>query len=155
MTDNNKIILCGFHHARLPVADLERSFDWYATHLGYERDFDFKKDGKVIAWALLHPSGGPPLVIALDSTRAACLADFPSLAFAVPDEATLQSLSATFEAAGVTTGGIQRALAGFKLPFVRDPDGHLIGFYMTGERERQPETARRGKLKRPHFPKIA
>ena len=56
MTVKNKIALCGFHHARLPVSDLERSFEWYATHLGYERDFDFKKDGKVVAWALLHPS---------------------------------------------------------------------------------------------------
>ena len=155
MSKNNEITLCGFHHARLPVSDLERSFAWYAAFLGYERDFDFKKDGKVVAWALLHPSGGPPLVIALDSARALCMADFPSLAFAVPNEETLQSLHAAFDAAGVASGGIQQALAGFKLPFVRDPDGHLIGFYMTGERERQPKTSRKGSLKRPHFPKIA
>jgi hypothetical protein len=34
----------------------------------------------------------------------------------------------------VKHGGIQPALVGIKLPFVQDPDGHLLGFYVIGER---------------------
>ena len=44
-----------------PVADLERSFAWYGGLLGYQRDFDFKDGGKVVAYALKHPAGGTPL----------------------------------------------------------------------------------------------
>ncbi len=137
MTDN-AIRLAGAHHVRLPVADLDRSFAWYGGLLGYQRDFDFKTDGRIVAYALKHPGGGPPLVLALDPARAAAAAGLQGLAFAVPDEATLHRLTALFDANGVRHAGIQGALAGSKLPFVEDPDGHLIGFYMTGERERQP-----------------
>ncbi|MEO6339871.1 MAG: VOC family protein [Caulobacteraceae bacterium] len=136
MTD--AISLCGTHHVRLPVADLERSFAFYGGLLGYQRDFDFKAEGKVIAYALKHPAGGTPLVLALDPARAAAAAGLQGLAFGAPDEATLQRLMALFDANGVRHAGIQGALAGSKLPFVEDPDGHLIGFYMTGARERQP-----------------
>ena len=137
MTDN-AIRLAGAHHIRLPVADLERSFAWYGGLLGYQRDFDFKTDGRIVAYALSHPHGGPPLVLAHDPARAAAAAGLQGLALAVPDEAALRQLEALFDAHGVRHGGVQQALAGSKLPFVEDPDGHLIGFYMVGERERQP-----------------
>ena len=67
MTDN-AIRLAGAHHVRLPVADLDRSFAWYGGLLGYQRDFDFKTDGRIVAYALKHPGGGPPLVLAATST---------------------------------------------------------------------------------------
>jgi catechol 2,3-dioxygenase-like lactoylglutathione lyase family enzyme len=123
------------HHVRLPVCDLERSFRWYGELLGYERDFDFKNsNGETYAWALKHPSGGTSLVLVHDPERAKAASGFPYFSFGVPDEATIRELETIFDVASVKHGGVQPALVGIKLPFVQDPDGHLLGFYVIGER---------------------
>ena len=124
------IRLCATHHVRLPVADLERSFRWYSQLLGYERDFDFRAEGEIVGWALKHPRGGPRLVLWLDAERAKSASGFPYFSFGVADEATIRQLEAACNASGIQHGGVQPALVGVKLPFVRDPDGHLLGFYI-------------------------
>ena len=127
--------LCATHHVRLPVSDLEQSFRWYAELLGYERDFDFKNsNGETYAWALKHPNGGTSLVLVRAPRRAEVASGFPYFAFGVADEATIRQLEAIFNAKSVKHGGVQPALVGVKLPFVEDPDGHLLGFYVIGER---------------------
>jgi catechol 2,3-dioxygenase-like lactoylglutathione lyase family enzyme len=126
--------LCATHNVRLPVSNLEQSFRWYAELLGYERDFDFKNDnGEIYAWALKHPNGGTRLVLMHDPERARAASGFPYFSFGVPDEATIRRLAACFDARGIRHGGVQAALVGFKLPFVQDPDGHLLGFYVIAE----------------------
>ncbi len=127
--------LVGMHNVRLPVADLERSFKWYKEFLGYQRDFEFKRpDGSVSAWALEHQDGGTPLVLVLDPDRAKSARGFPFLSFGVPDESTIRQLEARFDSKGIKHGGVHPAFVGLKLPFVEDPDGHLIGFFMVGRR---------------------
>jgi len=69
-----------------------------------------------------------------DPERARAARGFPYFSFGVPDETTVRQLETAFNAKGVKHGGIQPALVGIKLPFVQDPDGHLLGFYVIGER---------------------
>jgi catechol 2,3-dioxygenase-like lactoylglutathione lyase family enzyme len=129
--------LCGTHHVRLPVRDIDRSLAWYADLLGYERDFPFKDGERVLGWAIKHPRGGPSIVLMLDPERAVSSSGFPFFAFGLPDEEDVRQMERRLDERGVRHGGFQKALVGIKLPFVEDPDGHLLGFYVVRERGEQ------------------
>ena len=128
-------ILAGIHHVRLPVSDLARSVEWFSELLRYELDFPFKDGDRIIGWALLHPAGGPPLTLMHDPVRAVNCAGFQYFSFGMPDEQAIDAMAARLDQRGIAHGGVQKALAGVKLPFVEDPDGHLLGFYMIGPRD--------------------
>lgn len=128
-------VLAGTHHVRLPVRDVERSVAWYSDLLGYERDFPFNDGERVLGWALKHSAGGPALALIHDPVRAASGAGFAYFAFGMPDEQAIQALCLRLDARGISHGGVQKALAGIKLPFVEDPDGHHLGFYKIGPRD--------------------
>jgi catechol 2,3-dioxygenase-like lactoylglutathione lyase family enzyme len=119
--------LLGIHHVRLPVADLARSFAFFAGVLGYERDFDFPGER---GWALRHPEGGPNLVLWHDPALAVASAGFPWFSIGLPSARAVTDLAAELDRRGIRHGGVQPAFVEVKLPFVRDPDGHLIGFYV-------------------------
>ncbi|HEV2068956.1 MAG TPA: VOC family protein [Acidimicrobiales bacterium] len=53
--------LVGVHHLKVPVRDLKRSRDWYASRLGYEATTEFVEDGKLMGVGLSQPNGGPEL----------------------------------------------------------------------------------------------
>ena len=38
-------MISGFHHVKLPVADVARSRDWYGRVLGFEVALEFIEDG--------------------------------------------------------------------------------------------------------------
>ncbi len=69
-------VLSGFHHVKMPVADVARSRDWYQRVLGFEQELEFVEDG-VLIWrsALLgrnigpHPGGSARGVLALGRWR--------------------------------------------------------------------------------------
>ena len=69
-----------------------------------------------------------------DPQRAANCAGFPFFSFGMPDETAIETVLRRLDARGIVHGGVQKALAGVKLPGVLDPDGHLLGFYMIGPR---------------------
>jgi catechol 2,3-dioxygenase-like lactoylglutathione lyase family enzyme len=122
--------LVGIHHLRLPVADLARSFAFFSDLLGYERDFDFPGEGGPSGWALRHTDGGPDLVLWHHPALAAATAGFPWFSIGLPSAQAVADLAAELDRRGIAHGGVQRAFVEVKLPFVRDPDGHLIGFYV-------------------------
>lgn len=75
--------LCGVHHVKLPVADVQASRDWYCRVLGFQPELDFVEDGTLMGVGLSHP-GGPRLGLRCDRDRTAALVGFDPLALAVP-----------------------------------------------------------------------
>jgi catechol 2,3-dioxygenase-like lactoylglutathione lyase family enzyme len=128
----------GIHHVRLPVADLERSVLWYRELLGFERDFPFRRDGVIYAWALKHVASGLSLTLMHEPTLARSTSGFPYVSFLLPDEAAVRALAQALDSRGIAHADVVPGLAGLKLLDVCDPDGHLIGFYQAGARVRQP-----------------
>jgi catechol 2,3-dioxygenase-like lactoylglutathione lyase family enzyme len=128
--NNHATMLCGAHHIRIPVSDLEAAVQWFAETLGYHRGFPFQTDGAINGWALQHVNGGPSVALIQDPVRAKACSGFPLFAFGVPDEETVVRLAAHLDACGVPHGGVQTALVKVKLPFVQGPDGILFGFYV-------------------------
>jgi catechol 2,3-dioxygenase-like lactoylglutathione lyase family enzyme len=122
--------LTGVHHVRLPVTDLECSYEFWRDVLGYEREFDLPGPDGPLGWALKHPAGGPNIVLWRDPERAAASSGFPWLAIGLPSSRDVVNLADELDRRGIQHGGVQDALVEIKLPFVRDPDGHLIGFYV-------------------------
>ncbi len=122
--------LLGIHHVRLPVTDLARSFAFFADLLGYERDFDFPGEDGPSGWALRHAEGGPNIVLWRDPELAAATAGFPWFSIGVTSAQAVADLAAELDRRGIAHDGVQPAFVEVKLPFVHDPDGHLIGFYV-------------------------
>ena len=59
----------GFHHVKLPVADVARSRDWYRRVLGFEVTLEFVEDGTLMGLALSDPGGSAQLAIRRDPAR--------------------------------------------------------------------------------------
>ena len=123
--------LDGVHHVKLPVTDLGRSIDWYASRLGYQVALEFREHGRRTGVSLAHPRGGPMfgLVDAPDKARAA--AGFDYISIGVPDRARLVELAEHLSGLGEQHAGVHFATLGWILPMLHDPDGHEIRFYST------------------------
>jgi catechol 2,3-dioxygenase-like lactoylglutathione lyase family enzyme len=123
--------LTGLHHVRLPVSDLARSFAFWGELLGYERDFDFPGPDGPRGWALKHSLGGPRLVLWRDPGLAVASAGFSWFSLGLPSSRDVVDLAEELDRRGISHGGVQDAMVEVKLPSVADPDGHLVGFYVT------------------------
>jgi len=121
--------LAGVHHLKLPVRDLARSRDWYASRLGYAVAIEFVEGGKLVGYALRHPNGGPDLALRLDPARAAAAAGFDYFSIGVPSKAAIDRLAGRLSAQGEAHGGVHFASIGWILPVLHDPDGHDFRFY--------------------------
>ena len=74
----------GFHHVKLPVADLARSRDWYARVLGLQTHIEFAEGGVLMGVAMRDADGSIDLALRHDPPRAAALAGFDPLARGIP-----------------------------------------------------------------------
>jgi catechol 2,3-dioxygenase-like lactoylglutathione lyase family enzyme len=124
-------LLDGIHHVKIPVTDLARSRDWYASRLGYRVDVEFEEAGRLAGLLLRHPNGGPRLALRLDPGRSAGFADFDFFAIGVPTRAAIEDLARRLTDLGEQHAGVHRATAGWILPLLHDPDGHEVRFYTT------------------------
>ena len=122
--------MTGIHHVRLPVSDLARSRSFWEDVLGYVWDFDFPGEEGPAATALRHPDGGPNVVLWLDPERARASAGFAWFGIGLPSADAIEALRDDLDAHSIRHGGIQGAFVDIKLPFVEDPDGNLISFYV-------------------------
>ncbi len=129
MSVSDAPVLAGIHHLKLPVTDLARSLEWYRSRLGYDVEIEFVEQGKLMGYAMSHPSGGPPLGLRLDPERARAAAGFDYFAIGVPDRAAIEDLAGRLTALGEDHAGVHWASVGWILPLLHDPDGHEVRFY--------------------------
>ena len=122
--------ISGFHHVKLPVADVARSRHWYERVLGFQVTHEFVEDGVVMGLALADPGGAVQLALRLDPRRAAALADFDPVALAVPTRADIPRWRAHLDDLGEVHGGVVTgSQGGAVLVGLRDPDGIEIRLY--------------------------
>lgn len=122
-------VLAGVHHLKLPVADLARSVEWYASRLGYRLAVEFVEQGRLMGVALRHPNGGPELALRLDPDKAVASAGFDYFSIAVPGKQAIDDLAARLDEFGDPHAGVHFASIGWVLPHLHDPDGHEVRFY--------------------------
>jgi catechol 2,3-dioxygenase-like lactoylglutathione lyase family enzyme len=121
--------LDGIHHVKLPVADLDRTAEWYSSRLGYRLLIRFTKRGRDTGLVMGHPDGGPMLSFVHDPDRAARVAGFDYFSIGVRDKEALEAISARLAAFDDANAGIHFATIGWILPDTHDPDGHEVRFY--------------------------
>ncbi|HWW54680.1 MAG TPA: VOC family protein [Acidimicrobiales bacterium] len=125
--------LAGVHHLKLPVRDLARSEAWYQRTLGYRRAAEFVEGDELMGIGMTHPGGGPELGIRRDPARAEAAAGFDYFSIGVPDRAGIEALAVWLDHLGERHGGVHRAMRGWILPYLHDPDGHEVRFYTIEE----------------------
>src|SRR5690349_21470720 len=122
--------LSGFHHVKLPVADLSRSRDWYTAVLGLRVEIEFVEEGSLRGLALTDASGRLRLALRLDPVRAAALAGFDPVALQVPDRADVEAWRRRLDDLGRPHGGLVTGhKGGAVLIGLHDPDGIEIRLY--------------------------
>ncbi len=122
--------LSGFHHVKLPVADLDRSRAWYTSVLGLHVEIEFTEDGVVRGLALADATGAVQLALRHDPARAAALAGFDLVAIAVPTREGVQDWRRRLDELGQAHGGLVTGHnGGAVLIGLHDPDGIEIRLY--------------------------
>jgi catechol 2,3-dioxygenase-like lactoylglutathione lyase family enzyme len=122
--------LSGFHHVKLPVADLDRSRHWYTSVLGLSVDIEFTEDGVVRGLGLSDSGGSLRLALRHDPARAGAVAGFDLVALAVPTRDAVQAWLRRLDELGQPHGGVVTGhLGGSVLVGLHDPDGIEIRLY--------------------------
>jgi catechol 2,3-dioxygenase-like lactoylglutathione lyase family enzyme len=128
-------VLCGFHHVKLPVADVVRSRDWYQRTLGLHVDIEFVEDGMLMGVALRNPEGSVRIALRHDPVRAAAMADFDPIAWGVPSKADLDAWRTRLDRAGDAHGGVVEGHEGWVIVGLHDPDGVEVRLYTYERRD--------------------
>ncbi|MCA1823869.1 MAG: VOC family protein [Frankia sp.] len=128
--------LDGIHHVKLPVSDLQRSRDWYASRLGYRVSIEFVEQGQLMGLSMSHPNGGPEFALRLDPQRAEAAAGFDYFSISVPHKHALVVLATRLTELGESHAGIREGIVGWLLPGLHDLDGHEVRFYTTAAHRR-------------------
>lgn len=117
----------GVHYVRLPVRDVWASRDWYVAVLGCMPILDLEEESEVVGVVVRHTSG---LTIGLhrDAERAAALAGFSVLGFAVNGPVGLGPLARALDRLGVPHDPPAEGHLGEYLD-VPDPDGIIVRFH--------------------------
>lgn len=121
--------LAGVHHVKLPVSDLGRSIEWYATRFGYRVVIEFREGERLAGVSMVHPRGGPGLGLVEAPDLAKAAAGFDYFAIGVPDRAAMLALAEHLTALGDAHAGVHFATLGWILPLLHDPDGHEVRLY--------------------------
>jgi catechol 2,3-dioxygenase-like lactoylglutathione lyase family enzyme len=118
----------GYHHVKVPVSDVARSLQWYASVLGFESELEFTEDGTLRGVALYHPVADVRLALRHDPARAAALAGFDVTAMAVGTRQDLGLVAERARAAGAVASTVERGREGWTCDLT-DPDGIIVRLY--------------------------
>ncbi len=116
--------LAGIHHISLPVSNVARSADWYETAFGLAK-VDEVREANLHEITMVHPETGTTVVLRLDPPRAAALAGFDVLTFAVGTLDDLHAIQVHLDAHAIAHGAPRASGAGVHVN-VPDPDGILV-----------------------------
>jgi glyoxylase I family protein len=127
--------ISGLHHASLPVADAERSGDWYERVFGFVRVLIEEEEDRVTAVMLQHPTG-----IFLYLFRAGLTGQAPGrgigqpavLGFLVSGQPELVAWDQRLTELGIEHSGPRQAHLGWAMD-VLDPDGLPIQLHTREE----------------------
>jgi catechol 2,3-dioxygenase-like lactoylglutathione lyase family enzyme len=122
-------ILCGFHHVKLPVSDIQCSLEWYGRVLSLRVKIEFAEEGILKGVALADPGDTLQIALRHDPERVAGLAGFDPVALCVPATDGLREWQRRLESLGEPHGGIVTGHAGSVLVGLHDPDGIEIRLY--------------------------
>lgn len=125
--------LRGFHHVKLPVADVLRSRDWYCRVLGFEPEIDFIEDGVLMGVALRDEANSAHLAFRLAPERSTALAGFDPIALAVASSAELDTWARHLDDLEEPHGGIVNGHIGWVIVGLKDPDGIEVRLYTLEE----------------------
>jgi catechol 2,3-dioxygenase-like lactoylglutathione lyase family enzyme len=127
---NDAVTIVGVHHVRLPVSDIIRSRDWYASAFGFETRLTVEEEDRIAGVVAVHRSG-----VAIGLHAAPALAEalrgFCSVALSVGDRNDLTSWCEYLDALGVNHSGPTEGHVGWYV-HVPDPDGLIIELHTNG-----------------------
>jgi catechol 2,3-dioxygenase-like lactoylglutathione lyase family enzyme len=127
---DDEATIIGVHHVRLPVSDIIRSRDWYASAFGFETRLTVEEEDRIIGVVAVHRSG---VTIGLHAAPAlaGALRGFCSVALSVGDRSDLTSWCEFLDALGVSCSGPTEGHVGWYV-HVPDPDGLIIELHTAG-----------------------
>ena len=117
----------GLHHIALTITDLQRSIDFYTTHVGFQLIVEFEPDRALLSnGAILLTLGQPydPAQVVAGDTFNENRTGLDHISFGVENHRVLEEAAAYFDAQGVERGEIRDLGAAFAVYVmaVRDPD---------------------------------
>lgn len=116
--------ICGLHHLKVPVADVETSRDWYAEVFGFVPTLDFEEEDELLGVVLEHPSGVAVFVYR-DPDRAEALRGFDLMGFGVARRDELVAWENDLDARGVDHTPIHEAHLGEAIGVIT-PEGLVV-----------------------------
>ncbi len=122
-------LLRGFHHVKLPVADIDRSIEWYERVLGLRVYMEFVEEGVLMGVAVADPDETVALALRCAPERTAAMSGFDPVALCVPTMQALKAWQQRLDDLGEPHGGIVTGHAGSVLVGLHDPDGTEIRLY--------------------------
>jgi glyoxylase I family protein len=123
----------GLHHVSLTVTDLQRSIDFYTTHVGFELLLEFEPNRALISNGSVLMSLGLPY----DPARALGGDEFNEnrvgldhVSFVLPDLQALEDAAVYFDEQGIDHGEVRDLGEGFGIHVMafRDPDNIQLEF---------------------------
>jgi catechol 2,3-dioxygenase-like lactoylglutathione lyase family enzyme len=123
--------ICGIHHLKFPVRDLDAGQSFYERAFGARRigAFDHRTiDGAIYAIILEIEHLGTYLELRLNLDAAKAQERFDPVTFAVRMRADLEAWCTHLDAAGIAHSPILTGVAGYLLVF-DDPDGLRLRLY--------------------------
>jgi catechol 2,3-dioxygenase-like lactoylglutathione lyase family enzyme len=135
--------VCGIHHLKVPVSDLEASLDWFERALGAERqpELDHRKpDGELFAVIIRIPGIKPFVGLRHNPDDAGRASGLDFLTFAVDTRETLEAWAERLDQVGVEHSQILVGLSGWLL-VTRTPDHLYMRFYTLESHSWDPDHA--------------